>query len=123
MCAGASVLLGHKIGSTRALSDAGLIAYLVRCRDHHSAMVFQHMRFTGSAVVPIGDFLAHVGDWTGLPPAELLGLMRGTAAVSAGGSDEMDQLRKAFANDAPGRELLASGGDPAQVLASHTIAL
>jgi pyruvate,water dikinase len=101
-----------------ALSDTELQSYLTRCRDHHSAMLFQHMRFTGSAVVPIGDFLAHVGDWTGLPPAELLGLMRGSAVVSAGGSGEMDQLRKAFANDAAGRELLASDGDPAQVLAS-----
>ena len=101
-----------------ALSDAALCSYLVRCRDHHAAMIFQHMRFTGSAIVPIGDFLAHAGDWTGLPPAELLGLMRGTATVSAGGSDEMDQLKKAFADDPAGRELLASDGDPAQVLAS-----
>ena len=38
------------------------------------------MRFTAAAVVPTGDFLAHVGDWTGLPPAELLGLMRGSAS-------------------------------------------
>ena len=24
-------------------------------------MIFQHMRFTGAAVLPIGDLLAHVG--------------------------------------------------------------
>ena len=45
------------------------------------------MRFTAAAMIPTGDFLAHVGDWTGLPPAELLGLMRGSAPVSAGGSE------------------------------------
>ena len=67
-----------------ALSDDELQAYLRRCRDHHSAMITQHMRYTASAVVPMGDFLAHVGDWTGLPPAELLGLMRGASPVSAG---------------------------------------
>src|SRR5439155_1649765 len=66
-----------------ALSDEDLIAYIKRCRDHHAAMITQHMRFTASAVVPTGDFLAHVGDWTGLPPAELLGLMRGAARVCA----------------------------------------
>jgi len=60
-----------------ALSDDELVAYLTQCRDHHAAMITQHMRFTASAMVPTGDFLAHVGDWTGLPPAELLGLMRG----------------------------------------------
>ena len=40
-------------------------------------MLAQHMRFTAGAVLPTGDFLAHVGDWTGLPHSELLGLMRG----------------------------------------------
>jgi len=86
-----------------ALSDAELAAYLTRCRDHHSAMIAQHMSFTGGAVMPIGDFLAHVGDWTGLPPSELLGLMRGSAAVSAGGSDEMERLKRAFAQDPAAR--------------------
>ena len=27
-------------------------------------MIYQHMRHTGAAIVPMGDFLAHVGDWT-----------------------------------------------------------
>ncbi len=60
------------------LSDDQLVAHLTRCRDHHAAMIAQHMRFTASAVVPTGDFLAHVGDWTGLPPSQLLGLMQGS---------------------------------------------
>jgi pyruvate,water dikinase len=100
------------------LSDAELVAYLTRCREHHSAMIAQHMRFTAGAVLPTGDFLAHVGDWTGLPPSELLGLMRGSAAVSAGGSDEMEHLKRAFAKDPAAHKVLASDGDPAQVLAS-----
>ena len=100
-----------------ALSDAELVAYLRRCRDHHSAMIAQHMRFTAGALLPTGDFLAHVGDWTGLPPSDLLGLMRGSAEVSSGGSDEMGRLKGAFALDGTAREILASGGDPAQVLA------
>ena len=73
---------------------ADLAAYLRHCRDHHAAMITQHMRFTAGAVLPVGDFLAQVGDWTGLPPSELLGLMRGTAEVSAGGSDEMTRLNR-----------------------------
>ena len=101
-----------------ALSDAELVAYLTRCRDHHSAMIAQHMRFTAGAVLPTWDFLAHVGDWTGLPPSELLGLMRGSAEVSSGGSDEMERLKGAFAKDPSARKILESDGDPAQVLAS-----
>ena len=104
--------------SPDALSDAELVAYLTRCRDHHSAMITQHMRFTGSATIPVGDFLGHVGQWTGLPPSELLGLMRGSAAVSAGGSAELERLKRAFAEDPAARKVLASDGEPAQVLAS-----
>ena len=98
------------------LSDAELAAHLRRCRDHHAAMITQHMRFTAGAVLPVGDFLAHVGDWTGLPPSELLGLMRGATEVSSGGSDEMSRLKQAFIHDAAARELLADDGDPAQLL-------
>jgi phosphohistidine swiveling domain-containing protein len=101
-----------------ALSDAELIAYMRRCRDHHSAMIAQHMRFTAGAVLPTSDFLAHVGDWTGLPPTDLLGLMRGSAEVSSGGSDEMERLKKSFAKDQAARKILESAGDPAEVLAS-----
>ena len=101
-----------------ALSDGELVVYLTRCRDHHSAMIAQHMRFTAGAVLPTSDFLAHVGDWTGLQPSDLLGLMRGSAEVSSGGSDEMERLKKAFAGDVSAHKILESAGDPAQVLAS-----
>lgn len=100
-----------------ALSDSELAAYLRRCRDHHAAMIVQHMRFTASAMLPTGDFLAHAGDWTGAPHSELLDLLRGSAAVSAGGSDELERLKAAFAKNAAAREALASGGEPAAVLA------
>ena len=100
-----------------ALSDAELVAYLGRCRDHHAAMLVQHMRFTASALIPTGDFLAHVGDWTGLPHSELLGLLRGSSEVSAGGSGEMERLKRAFEADAAARSTLASAGDPGVILA------
>ena len=100
------------------LSDAELVVYLTRCRDHHSAMIAQHMRFTAGAVLPTSDFLAHVGDWTGLPPSDLLELMRGSAEVSSGGSEEMERLKKAFAGDISARNVLESAGDPVQALAN-----
>ena len=68
-----------------------------------------------AAVLPTGDFLANVGDWTGLQPSDLLGLMRGSADVSAGGSDEMERLKRAFAKDSSAREVLESDGDPAHL--------
>jgi rifampicin phosphotransferase len=101
-----------------ALSDEELVAYLTRCRDHHAAMITQHMRYTASAVVPTGDFLAHVGDWTGLPPSQLLGLMRGASPVSAGASAELERLITALRADPEAQALLASDDDPAAVLAA-----
>ncbi len=99
-----------------ALSDEELCAYLTRCREHHIEMIFQHMRHTGAAMIAIGDLLAHAGDWTGVPPAELLGMMRGAAPVSAGVSGELEDLITAVKADPAARELLDSDGEPGQVL-------
>jgi pyruvate,water dikinase len=99
-----------------ALSDEELAAYLSRCRDHHSQMIYQHMRFTGAAILSVGDLLAHLSDWTDAPPSEILAMMRGAAPVSAGASSELDRLMAAFADDASARQLLESEGDPAEVL-------
>jgi len=100
----------------QALSDPELSAYLAKCHDHHAQMIYQHMRFTGAAILPVGDLLAHLADWTTVPPADVLGMMRGAAPVSAGASSELDRLVAAFAEDASAREILQSDGDPAQVL-------
>jgi phosphohistidine swiveling domain-containing protein len=99
-----------------ALSDDGLVAYLTRCREHHSQMIFQHMRFTGSAMLPVGDLLAHLGAWTGVAPADALAMMRGAAPVSAGASGELERLIVAIRPDAAARALLDSDGDPAKTL-------
>jgi pyruvate,water dikinase len=98
------------------LSDDALVEHLKRCRDHHAEMLYQHMRFTAAAIVPTGDFLAHVGDWTGLPPAELLGLMRGTSPVSAGASVQLGQLIAAIRQDPRAQKLLESEDDPGRML-------
>jgi pyruvate,water dikinase len=115
----ASIAIDRELQSIdpEELSDADLDRYLRRCHAHHAEMIYQHMRFTAAAVVPTGDFLAHVGDWTDLPTAQLLGLMRGASPVSAGASGELDELVSALAADAEARELLESKADPAEVLA------
>ena len=98
------------------LSNDALAAFLTRCRDHHAAMLYQHMRFSATAVVPTGDFLAHVGDWTGLPAAEVLGLMRGASPVSAGSSAEFERLIAAIRQDPRARQQLDAAGDPQHAL-------
>src|SRR3954451_9179167 len=99
-----------------ALSDDELVAHLRRCRDHHIAMIYQHMRHTGAAMLPVGDLMVHVGQWADIPGGELLGMLRGASPVSAGASTELQQLVAALHADAAARELLDSDGDPADIL-------
>ena len=56
-----------------ALSGPELLAYLTKCRDHHARMIYQHMRFTGAAMLSVGDLLVHLADWASVPPSEVLG--------------------------------------------------
>jgi phosphohistidine swiveling domain-containing protein len=106
-----------------ALDSDGLAAYLARCQEHHAAMIAQHMRFTAAAMIPTGDFLAHVGAWTGLPSSDLLGLLRGAAPVSAGASGELDRLVSAIAADDQARELLAASDTDAALTLERLRAL
>jgi pyruvate,water dikinase len=99
-----------------SLSDGALVDHLAQCREHHAEMIYQHMRFTGAAMVAVGDFLVHVGDWTGSSPAELLDLMRETAPVSAGASAELHRMIAVLRADPGARAVLDSGDDPAEVL-------
>ena len=100
------------------LSDEVLSTHLERCRDHHSEMVYQHMRFTAASMLPTGDLLAHVSDWADIPPAEVLDLMRGAAPVSAGASGELQDLIDAIERDDDARALLMSDGDSGEILAA-----
>ncbi len=99
------------------LSDDELVDYLTRCREHHSNMLFQHMRFTGSAMLPVGDLLAHLQMWTTVAPADSLAMLRGAAPVSAGASGELEALITAINDDSDARALLDSAGDPGKILA------
>jgi pyruvate,water dikinase len=98
------------------LSDDELAEYLGRCRDHHAEMIFQHMRFTATAVIPPGDLLVHAREWTGLPAVKLLGMMRGASTVSGGASAQLDRLNAALRSDEAARSRLESGDDPRKVL-------
>jgi rifampicin phosphotransferase len=98
------------------LSDTELLSYLRRCRDHHAEMIYQHRCFTGVATIPTGDLLAHAGDWTGLPPVDLLAMLRGAAPVSAGASSELERLVAALKADSSARGLLESDGDAGHLL-------
>jgi pyruvate,water dikinase len=103
-----------------ALSDAELAEHVGRCRDHLEAMLELHHRYSAPALMPTGDFLAGASDWTGATPGELMGLLRGTSAVSTGfAAAELDALTDAVAASDSAREVLA-WADPGAVLDALT---
>jgi pyruvate,water dikinase len=99
------------------LSGDAFVAYLDRCREHLKRMVRQHHSFNAAAMIPVGDFMAHVGAWTGLPLGEFLALTRGSAPESAGSFPELDRLVAAIRHHPEAGRLLASKTPDAEILA------
>lgn len=97
----------------RALTTTELISHLDRCYDALRRAVTMHHSLNATAMLPTGDFLVHVQEWTGLPPAEVLPLFRGASRVSAGPNEELEALARALGADA--QTLLASGDSAAVI--------
>jgi hypothetical protein len=64
------------------------------------------MAFTGTAVIPPGDLLVHVQQWTSPSTVQLLGLMRGASPISGGDSAQQAALVAAHRADAAARAAL-----------------
>ncbi len=94
-----------------------LLVHLERCRQHQRRMIVQHHTFNGAALGPVGDLIAHVGDWTGIESARIVALARGAAPESAAASDELDRLLAALASDRRARALVDDDGEPGELLA------
>lgn len=99
------------------LDDEAIAEHLRTCAEHVRRMIAQHHEFDGAAMIPVGDFLALAGDWTGLPAAVLLELFAGASPVSRGECAELDAVREAVRADARAASLLRGDDDPGDVLA------
>lgn len=80
-------------------------------------MVVQHHTFNGAAFGPIGDFIVHASEWTGIDPSPIVALARGAAPESAGASSELDRLVAALANDRHACALLYADDAPGETIA------
>ena len=92
-----------------ALSQEALKGHIAACIAHLQRMVRQHHSFNGAAILPVGDFIASVVAWSGLPAGQFLSLLRGAAPESAGSFPELDRLVTALRSSSAGREVLSSG--------------
>jgi phosphohistidine swiveling domain-containing protein len=98
------------------LSHEQLLEHLADCYAHLQSMFEQQYRFVAPALLPTGDFVAQVSELSGISPAELLVLTRGSAPVSAGAEDGLEQLAQAIRDDEEAGEILDSDYPPSEIL-------
>jgi phosphohistidine swiveling domain-containing protein len=106
LAAEARALLSDDLAS---LSDAQLVAHLQRAFEFVRNACFYHHRFNFCSMVPLGDFLVHAIEWTGLSAGELLRTMKGLSPDSAGAMAELAELRRAILADGEALTLVTSG--------------
>lgn len=100
-----------------ALTDEGLVEHLERCRAHGVEMVALHHKYTATAVVATGDFLADVSEWTGESFGAIAALLKGSSPISNGfAADELVKAGGALAGSEQARSVLNAPGDPEQAI-------
>jgi rifampicin phosphotransferase len=99
----------------RSLTDAQLAAHVDRCIEAVRRAVTTHHSLNATAMLPLGDFLVQVKEWTGLAPSEVLALFRGASKVSQGATEELDALAAAIGGNTGILE-----GEPALVVDALT---
>ena len=76
----------------RSLDTEAFIPHLDGVRDNAAEMVYRHHIFTIASVLPVGHYLAHASEWTGLDAGALLAPLRGSSRVSLGSLDELSEV-------------------------------
>jgi phosphohistidine swiveling domain-containing protein len=99
-----------------SLDREALLEHLSACYAHLERMVEQAYRLVAPALVPLGDFLVQGSDLSGVSPAELLVLTRGSAPVSAGAEDGLGRLAAAVRAGGHALGILQSESPAAEIL-------
>lgn len=106
-----------QVVDVEALDDEGLIEHLKVSREHAGEMVALHHKYTATAVIATGDFLADAAEWTGQSPGVILNLLKGSSPISNGfAAEELGKAGDALAASDSAKALLASAGDPAATI-------
>lgn len=100
----------------QTLSDEELGRHIERCTEHLARMVKQHHQFNAAAMLPVGDFIASVSEWTGLAPSAFMPVLRGFSRVSAGHLGELDRLVEAIRANPQASAILDSNAEPGEIL-------
>ncbi len=98
------------------LDTTGLLDYLDRCRENQIKGAYIHHLFNVPALLPVGDFLVCVQEWTGRAPAQLLGLLQGANPDPLGADKELERLVGALQHEAAAMKVLSSAREPGEVV-------
>jgi pyruvate,water dikinase len=84
------------------LDTESLLAHLTAVRDNVAEMVYRHHKFSITAIIPIGLYLANAMEWTGMDAGQLLAPLKGSSPVSLGAKVELGRLARAISDAAIG---------------------
>jgi pyruvate,water dikinase len=102
-----------------ALTDLELADHVDRCAQHGVDNAYLHHKYTMTACVPVGDFLAGAIAWTGADVGELMGLLRGRSTISRGfAATELDAAAKVLTTSESAQDVLAGPAAAADILAA-----
>ena len=93
------------------LADEALASHLERVTGALARATYRHFRWVPCFLLPVGDFLGSVAEWTGADPADVLGMLKGSSRATLGATDELRAASEAIAADPTARALLAARGD------------
>ena len=99
-----------------SLSDEQLIDHLQDCTGALRDNMYAHFYITAATYIPVGDFLAHVTEWTSIPVHEVLQAMLGTSGTDNASERLLRNAAQTIADDSKVRELLFSDGSPEDIV-------
>lgn len=99
-----------------ALDDRALADHVTRLRATMGEIIQDHFARAPCAMLPVGDFIAHVTTWTGGTARDALELLRGSSPESVSAVVDVDRVAAAVKNVPELLERVEHGDDAAAVL-------
>jgi len=97
------------------LDDDALAAWLGKLHANAFEQYTNHHRFTVSSMLPVGDYIAHCQEWTGLDVGTLLQAVRQPTGVTTIAGQQLEAVVSALARDGAAAALL-DDPDPAEAI-------
>lgn len=98
------------------LDAPALIAHLRDLEERVADAIYVHHSFNMTALLPVGDLMAHWAQWTGKPAASVCALFRGASPVSNGATAELERATASIAADAEAAKVLASSAPAGEIV-------